>query len=263
MKFKQVLSAVYADAVQIFRRDALLIVVFFLCTEFVQRLLLAIKEGSGGDNNIMIITTSVGMTVGLSESLLLCMLIPLRVLQKLGREDENTTLMDYLRKYTLPLSLEGVRAFAHILLWLAPLSLSLLLFVLSKESPMLLYAALASIPLLAIPAFIKFLRYSFVPYVVLEDKRYDAGELDALKQSESLIKGMTFLLLGVFVLFGLLIGLPKSISQDSYGFFNAPYIAVPVWFFCLSMTLFMNVLLFHIYLLKRSAVPATENRIEK
>jgi hypothetical protein len=55
--------------------------------------------------------------------------------------------------------------------------------------------------LFVIPGLIKWLRLSFVPFIVLESPAYQRGELDALETSARLSKGQMFKLAGLLLFF--------------------------------------------------------------
>jgi uncharacterized membrane protein len=68
-------------------------------------------------------------------------------------------------KHVMPLTIESIRMLAMTILW-----------------------GLA----LVIPGVIKYVNYSFVQYVVIADPEYAAGKVDALKESERLMKGISW-----------------------------------------------------------------------
>ncbi len=78
--------------------------------------------------------------------------------------------------------------------------------------------ALASVlfrmPLLIIPALVRYVRLSFVPYVVLMDPNYALGKKDALIESSRLSRGRFFLLL-IYIVFSLF--LPSLITDVIIG----------------------------------------------
>lgn len=64
-------------------------------------------------------------------------------------------------------------------------------------------AILYRVPLLLIPALVEFIRLMFVPHVVLLDRDYEAGRVDALKRSRELTRGRwTLLIFSAGVLLG-------------------------------------------------------------
>lgn len=90
-------------------------------------------------------------------------------------KEEEKTLGESFRHVFLRIPLiciESIRAIASVLRWS-------LLFLL--------------------PGLFKQLRYYFVPYVVLFHPGYDRGEVDALKSSNSTLKGATFWFLFIFL----------------------------------------------------------------
>jgi hypothetical protein len=58
---------------------------------------------------------------------------------------------------------------------------------------------------LLIPGLIRYIQYSFVPYIVLFDPRYENGELDALEHSRYLIRGHTGAIAGLIALYFVLL----------------------------------------------------------
>ncbi len=68
---------------------------------------------------------------------------------------------------------------------------------------------------LLIPGLIKYLRLSFVPFIVVHDAAYQMGERDALAYSESLVKGITW----PWALLNLaMVGVQLAITQlEAYG----------------------------------------------
>lgn len=59
--------------------------------------------------------------------------------------------------------------------------------------------------LLILPGIVKWLRYSFVPFVVLLDEEYRQGKKDALEKSEDLAHKRFFAIFALFFIFALLI----------------------------------------------------------
>jgi len=123
--------------------------------------------------------TSVGIlaTVGLImtsilESFALMNILPFR-LDELERHLHPRPLGPLIKKSVGPLTLEGIRVAANVLLWI-------LVFV--------------------IPGVIKQIRYSFFPFIVLLNPDYARGDIDALKESERRVKGHTWTLFFVLAI---------------------------------------------------------------
>lgn len=94
-----------------------------------------------------------------------------------------TPLWESIAKLTKPITIEGLRSYARILLW------GLVLIV---------------------PGFVKIAQYSLVSLVVALDPRYDKGEVDALDESKRIMKGLTPWIT-VFTIFLLGLGLASEV----------------------------------------------------
>lgn len=108
------------------------------------------------------------MTADLTISFILMLLIPLRIHDHINNRAHNTSLWHTLKRTAVPLTAEGLKALARILLWS-------LLFL--------------------IPGMVKQIRYSMIPYIVMFHPRYEKGEVNALELSEQIVKGLTLPLL--------------------------------------------------------------------
>ena len=158
------------------------------------------------------------LTVSLLLFVLMTMLIPLRDMQDNHNHPPMglwTFSMLHLKSFTL----ESLRSLGWVLLFL---------------------------PLLIIPGLIKYLQYLFVPYVVLCDPKYQAGEVDALAQSARLMKG----LVPIFLIF-LFLSVPLIMWT---GQFTEPILATkePLkWLMSFAMvstlSLYFNLLLYRLY----------------
>jgi hypothetical protein len=96
-----------------------------------------------------------------------------------------------------------------------------------------------------LPGIFKALRWGFVPYVVLTDERYFRGELNAKAESNSLIQGITWPILFIwlgYAALSLCVGLPKSAGDDW-----APAVLGFAWRFGLSLAS-LYVLLYSVFL---------------
>lgn len=148
-------------------------ITFFLTEAFYQHFLLQSQKISHLPQAQMM--TELGLlTLSFNFGLVMLFLLPMRaneVMNNLPRQG----FWDFCHKHGLSLIIEGFKVFAYTLLWL-------LLFV--------------------IPGIYKYVRYFFVPFIVMFDKEYHSNpsNIDALKKSEKLIAGMTF---SLFILLGL------------------------------------------------------------
>lgn len=103
--------------------------------------------------------------------------------------------------------------------------------------------------LLIIPGLIKFVQYSFVPFVVCLFPQYQKGEVDALKTSQKLVKTVIWRVLGVLVLFSIILPLLLSSFQEyrlfslhpvSASVFAALEVIINVFAVCFIFDLFMR-----------------------
>lgn len=69
-----------------------------------------------------------------------------------------------------------------------------------KENLRVYGQALLGSYLLILPGIIRFLRCSFVPFIVCFETKYDLGEIDALELSRKISKGLLLPIAGLFVL---------------------------------------------------------------
>lgn len=86
-----------------------------------------------------------------------------------------TTLDDFLKERMVPLVTESLLAFSRILLFS-------LLFI--------------------IPGVVYYIFYTFMPYIVFFDRKYHAGEVNALEESKRIVKSHFFRVTGFVVLTG-------------------------------------------------------------
>lgn len=169
------------------------------------------------------------LTVSLTEFVTLTMLIPLRVMEG-DRGAPKGNFIAFLKKHIGPLASESLRAIAVTLLWTMALIL---------------------------PGIFKYIRYFFVPYVVIADPAYERGERDALKYSDQLVKGSTWILfLVIIVLFGL--DTTRSTTREAL----APSADSPLSFLIAALAaalffviaIYTNILLFRYYQLRVKAL---------
>lgn len=80
--------------------------------------------------------------------------------------------------------------------------------------------------LFIIPGIFKYLRWSFVPFVVIANPRYAKGEIDALSESNRLIKGRTFSFLLVSLA---IVAIQFGISSVNEMAMNVPVAVASTW----------------------------------
>ncbi len=81
--------------------------------------------------------------------------------------------------------------------------------------------------LFILPGFYKFLSYSYVPFIVLLEKKYDQGLVDALKESERIFLSRKWASLSTLLFFQMILPIMLSSLLDSYQNFNEnPWLAI-------------------------------------
>lgn len=81
--------------------------------------------------------------------------------------------------------------------------------------------------LFILPGFYKFLSYSYVPFIVLMEKKYDQGLVDALKESERIFLSRKWSSLSTLLFFQMILPIMLSSLLDSYQNFNDnPWLAI-------------------------------------
>lgn len=143
-------------------------------------------------------------------------------------------LMPFVARHAGPLTIEGLRAFASVLLW----TLAFL-----------------------IPGFVRLLRLQFVPLVVMFAADYEKGEVDALVRSHNL----TRFYMGGLIFLWLLIAVPSFFLQgwhSNYPLLTSPLMAVLSWSLLMGLDFFSNLLFMtsYEYLNAHPALPAPSTR---
>ena len=112
--------------------------------------------------------------------------------------------------------------------------------------------------LLIIPGLFKQIRWYFVPFVVITDKKYQSGEVDALDRSNSLINGIT-LLVGIIILTDFVI----QYLIDSYGqSFQGPlkfFGLFTAGILTLGVSIYSYILLYSLFKKRNAEVPYSED----
>lgn len=213
------------------------------------------------------------MLTGLLMVVFYSLLIPLR-LSEYETGASRKSIWVFSTETLWPLTLENLRAFAKCLLLLvagvvAAIVVALLLMTIgffdrneiafsmdalqstgAVDTNVLSVIAL-SLVMLA-PSLFYYLRYSFVSYVVLVDPEYKAGRVDALKKSYRLAKGVTWILVVLFVAMAIF-ELWRSKLRDHFTFLSSPLVAIVVLLAFEALGLYFNILLFRIYELRHKS----------
>jgi hypothetical protein len=89
--------------------------------------------------------------------------------------------------------------------------------------------------LLIVPGIVRFFQFAFVPYVVLFDRRYQAGDADALKASWRFVKRVWARLLGLCLLFLVVLPLLMTTLDEWRSVWRRPLTAIPLLFVELTL----------------------------
>lgn len=100
--------------------------------------------------------------------------------------------------------------------------------------------------LLIIPGIVKFFLYVPTPFVVLFSKRYQNGEVDALKLAQQIAKKCWFWLLVYMTMFTFVLPMTLSLGMDQYRVFRENFISASL----LTAIDAVIVIVFHYYILK-------------
>lgn len=100
--------------------------------------------------------------------------------------------------------------------------------------------------LFIIPGIIKFFLYLPVPFVVFFSKRYQAGEVDALKLAQKIAKKHWFWLLIYMTMFTFVLPMTLSLGMDQYRVFREYFVYASL----LTAIDAVVVIVFHYYILK-------------
>lgn len=100
--------------------------------------------------------------------------------------------------------------------------------------------------LFIIPGIVKFFLYMPVPFVVFFSKRYQEGEVDALKLAQKISKKYWFWLLIYMVMFTFILPMALSLGMDQYRVFREYFVYASI----LTAVDAVIVIIFHYYILK-------------
>lgn len=102
--------------------------------------------------------------------------------------------------------------------------------------------------LLILPGFYKYLSFCYVPFVVLMNKNYELGLVDALKESERVFRSKKLASLSTLIIFQLVLPIMLSSLLDSYRNFNeTPWLALVSSVLQGTISLFGFLVLMEIY----------------
>lgn len=214
--------------IPVMKSDLVLLSLLFLGCEIMQHYFLILIQVTKETQSFNLFAIIGQITTSLFEFVALTMLVPLRVM---GREhpnlllSDNETFISFTQRHVTSLTAESIRSLAAVIIWS-------LLFI--------------------IPGIFKYIRYSFVPYVVVADPEYQKGTRDALEYSNELVKGYTF---QIFILFAILLAqeAARSWAREHYPIMHQPLSALLAGGFFFMLNIFANILLFRLYQLRVNA----------
>lgn len=218
-------SQMFKDANSLFpplvKRSLWLLLILFIGVEFLHHYFLLVTQLTKDIQSMNIYGLLGQLFTSLLEFVTLTMLIPLRVME-LDNAQSPGSFWAFTQKHIGPLTIESMRALAMTILWS-------LLFI--------------------VPGVIKYIRYFFVPYVVVADPLYQKGERDALEYSNQLVKGITFALF-VFLVLLLGVDITRNSLREQYPLLTNPIPAFAFAALFFAMNVYANILLFRLYQLR-------------
>ncbi len=189
-----------------------------ICSEAMYQYFTYIAQNYRPPSGVNVPATLGDLVASLLEFIVLTMLIPQRVME-LDRNDPPQSFIGFAKKYIKPLTAESLRALAMTILWT-------LVFI--------------------VPGIFKYVRYFLVGYVVVADPEYEAGNVDALKESNRLVKGITIELF-IFVVILIFLDSWQSTLREHDPFTTAPVVAALATVVFFFLNYYANVFLFMLY----------------
>lgn len=265
--FKLILRAFLTSAKELppfIKRNVGLILVISLTTEVAHHYFIFMSQISANATSLNLVTKIGALSASLLSLVFYAMLVSLRFHPNDQIRNENFWAFTF--RLSRPYILENVRVLGKCLLWLvAGLFIAVILAYLFKiELSELntqnlnlnpsgsIKAYLLAIIALA-PAGFYYLKYTFVPYIVLADPNYEKGTIDALKHSYQLMSGLMIFTLVFFVFISVFDGL-RSGFREEYTLLSSPITALIIYLPFELLAIFSNILLFQIYRLKEESL---------
>jgi uncharacterized membrane protein len=239
------------------RENIALILLFSLMTEAFQHYFIFTDRLTAGTTSLNMMAKFGQVMASLLSLVFYQMMIPLRLQD--NEVDRKEGFFSFVHRQTMPYFLESMRVLGKCLLifiaGLIPL-IALLVFKHRHDTtpldPALMNtpADLVIIGLCLFPGMFYYVRYSFVPYIVLTDPEYQKGRIDALKHSFKLMTGVTVPVVLVFVaLFRF--ETYRTKLREEYSLMTHPLVAFLLYIPFELAGIYINILLFYIYRLKQ------------
>lgn len=166
------------------------------------------------------------MSTSLLEFVVLTMLIPQCVLE-IDRGQQPGSFWAFTQRHIQALTIESLRSLGVALIWFL---------------------------LLIVPGVIKYIRYLFVPYIVVADPDYEAGRVDALNESERLSKGFFWPLL-VIILIMMTGEYYQQSLREAHPFLSNPVLSMLATLGFFAFNYYSNVWLFVLYQYRAKKLP--------
>jgi hypothetical protein len=169
-------------------------------------------------NDILRMVSQLGLALSaILVSLCVLFIAPLTI-EDAEKKRESSSIWQFSSYHFWPLTLESFKALAHVLFFIS--FFALLCFIalgvayvyvlpgLPDDNARLAITTVIVFVFLILPGFYKFIRLHFMPYIIMFDPSYDAGDVHAINRSHELTKPLLgwlflFLLAGTFVELGL------------------------------------------------------------
>ena len=256
----QALPLTFKSILPFTKQNLGLILTFSILIEVLQHYFLFIDRLTSGNTSLNL-PSKIGLALSALLSLVFYqMLVPLR-LQK-NASARNEAFFNFVKRKSWPFLLENLRALARILLIaMAGLAIGAVFIFLSGRYGPVLPAVVENgnldvyviVALSLLPATILYIRYSFVPYIVLVDPIYEQGNRNPLKHSYELMRGLTLILLLIFLGLFYLESLRTGFREE-YSLLARPFEAILLYLPFEAAGICINILLFYIYQLKQNTL---------
>ena len=262
------------DLPQFIKQNIGLILVVSFTVEMAHHYFIFFDRMTSGATSLNALSKIGILSASLTTLIFYSMLVSLRLHPNTNKRSEN--FWAFTLRQTWPYFLENVRVLGKVLLWLI-FGIIVAVLVISglgaifqdfgfnqelqklsqtgqlKSSP----TVIALVVLGLAPSAFFYLKYTFVPYIVLVDPHYEKGEVNALKTSFQLMAPILLILSLLF--FGFIAfseGLRTGFREE-YSLLSSPIRAIFIYLAFETFGIFCNILLFHIYRLKQESLRPT------
>lgn len=214
------------------------------------------------NNQIMLLSSLGKLLNGFLEGGILILLLPLRC-HEIYRKLPFASWLGFAGKHFWPLFIESIRSLTSVIIWFLGFGAlgALISYATFSLSPQTLESLLIQFPgitqvqiigaviaMFAVPSMFRYTRLNLVPYVVYFSPQYHDGKVDALKESNQLVKGSTGWVLFVMVMGGVLYYLSiEGLDKLQLDEFSRILALIVVKIFNLSISVFTYGIFYSIY----------------